>query len=91
MPEKEQPIEDEFREKMNVLAHFLDEQFNGELKGEDRKVGFALFVFKFGHGEDHRSNYLSNANRETMLATLKEFIARAEGRHHEFNPMKKTQ
>jgi hypothetical protein len=89
MPEKVQPIEDEFREKMNVLAHFLDEQFNGELTGHDRKVGFALFVFKFGAGDDHRSNYISNADRETMLATLKEFIARSEGRHFEFNPTKK--
>lgn len=79
--EQEQPIEPAFRARMSELGHFLDEYFNGELKGDDRKVGFALLVFKFGSGDDHRSNYMSNANREDMLATMKEFIARAEGRY----------
>lgn len=89
MPEKEQPIEPEYREKMNQLGRFLDEFFNGPAATkETRQTAFALFVFKFGEGDDHRSNYISNAERESMIATLKEFIARAEGRHHEFNPMK---
>lgn len=81
MKEQEQPIEPAFREQMNQLGHFLDETFNGDLKRGERKVGFALLVFKFGSGDDHRSNYISNANREDMLATMKEFIARAEGRY----------
>lgn len=81
--EKEQPVEPEFRQKMRDVGDAIDLVFNGGLKGHDRKVGFALFIFKFGQGDDHRSNYISNANREDMLATLKEFIARAEGRYVE--------
>ena len=81
--EKEQPIEPEFEKRMRLLADILDMTFNQGYKGHDRKVAFALFVFKFGSGPDHRSNYVSNANREDMLATLKEFIARAEGRYQE--------
>lgn len=77
---------------MQDLGRVIDAFFNGEgTPPGQKKWGFALLVFKFGQGDDHRSNYISNSNREDMLATMKEFIARAEGRHVEFNPMLKQQ
>ena len=36
------PIEPDYIDKMNALAHTLDELFNGDLKGHDRKVGFCV-------------------------------------------------
>ena len=73
------PIEPAFRETMNVLAHFLDEQFNGEARGEARKVGFVLMVFEYGD-EPGRCNYISNgANRRDVVTLMKEMIARFEG------------
>ena len=74
---------------MRDIAALLDDAFNGpkEQRGpEGKKTGFALLVFPFGQPNgEHRSNYISNANREDMIATLKEFVARAEGRFQEAN------
>jgi hypothetical protein len=36
--------------------------------------GFALLIFPFGESEG-RMNYISNANRETMLRSLEELVA----------------
>jgi hypothetical protein len=72
------PIEPEYVEKMNALAHVLDEFFNGTLKGHDRKVGFCVMVFNFGDGPG-RANYISNANRDDVVTLLKEQIKRFEG------------
>lgn len=61
------PIDDEFRQNMQAIAGVLDEQFNGEAKGKDRKVGFVLMVFPYGDGEG-RANYISNGvSRETII------------------------
>lgn len=71
------PIEDAYREKMNRLARMLDQFFNEDAKGADRKTGFVLMVFPFGEGG--RANYISNTNRADVVATLKEQIRRFEG------------
>jgi hypothetical protein len=71
------PIEPKFREKMNVLAHFLDKQFNGDAPRGERQVGFCLLVFNFG--DEGRCNYISNADRLDMIVLLKEQLARFEG------------
>jgi len=42
--------------------------------------GFALLVFGLGETAG-RMNYISNADREDMLAALKELVARFEGRY----------
>lgn len=82
-----QPIQREVREKANELGRFLDEYLNGPKlpllpTGGARKWGFALLVFKLGGPTDgDRMNYISNAERADMLVAMKEFIARAEGRH----------
>lgn len=74
-----EPIQEEYKESMNVIAKTLDEVFNGELKGKDRTTGFCLFVFPFGEREG-RFNYISNgADRKDMVCLMKEMIARFEG------------
>lgn len=77
--EREQPIEPNMTEVMNDIGRILA----GAIRESGTNYGFALFVFQFGSGDDHRINYISNAERNDMLATLKEFIARAEGRYAE--------
>ena len=75
------PIEEEYHAQLNAIAEALDKTLNGKLKGEDRALGFILLMFEFG--EEGRVNYISNAEREHCLCAMKEFIARAEGRHIE--------
>ena len=73
------PIEREFFEKMNSIAHGLDETFNGPLKGNKRVTGFVLLVFPF-EGHEGRCNYISNgADREDIVTLFKEQIKRFEG------------
>jgi hypothetical protein len=73
------PIEPEYIEMMNAMAVALDEMFNGEAKGDDRKVGFVLMVFPFGDHEG-RCNFISNgADRKDIVTLFKEMIARFEG------------
>jgi hypothetical protein len=64
------PIEDKY--------HSLDEWFNGNAKGNYRKVGFCLMVFNFGDGPG-RANYISNASRADVVTLLKEQLARFAG------------
>ena len=75
-----QPIEPQFRDLMSALAAGLDGAFNGKAKGADKRVGFALFTFNFGQIDGGRVNYISNADRADMIAAVKEWLARAEGR-----------
>lgn len=81
MPERlgDQPIEPAYRHKMNQLARAIDAYFNGTDEGEARKVGFVLLVFEYGESEG-RANYISNgANRQDIVALMKEQIKRFEG------------
>ena len=73
----DQPIEQQYRAKMNELAHFLDEYFNGDVKGRTRKTGFVLMTFAFG--DQGRCNYISNAERKDVVVLLKEQLRRFEG------------
>ena len=82
--EKEGPIEENMRKVMNDIGRLI----GGAIKQSGDNYGFTLLVFKFGQGDDHIVNYISNANREDMLATMKEFIARAEGRFEDFTKRK---
>jgi hypothetical protein len=73
------PIEPEYLRKMNTIASALDELFNGDAKGDARKVGFCLMVYPFGDVEG-RCNYISNgADRRDVVTLMKEMIARFEG------------
>jgi hypothetical protein len=77
------PIEQTYREKMNGLARALDQIFNGEAHGTDRKIGFVLLVFPFneiGDTDHERCNFISNgADRKDIVALFKEMISRFEG------------
>jgi hypothetical protein len=73
------PIEAEYHAKMIVLSEAIDEFFNGEAKGDNRKTGFVLMVFPYGETSG-RCNYLSNgADRRDIVNLMKEMIARFEG------------
>lgn len=64
MPDTYGPIEAKHHADMNAVADYLKAVFRGH--------GFALLVFDF-HGVG-RMNYISNANRDDMLAAMNEFI-----------------
>lgn len=73
------PIEDQYRQKMQELAGFLNHFFNGDAPREQRKTGFVLLVFPFGD-ESGRCNYISNgADRRDIVVMMKEQIKRFEG------------
>jgi hypothetical protein len=74
------PIDPRFHETMNALAEALDGIFNDTAVGRVRKVGFVLLSFEFGKVDGGRVNYISNGARADMIAAMKEWIARAEGR-----------
>lgn len=72
------PVQAEYYEQMKEITKALDQIFNGDAKGPDRKIGFVLLVFPFGEGG--RCNYMSNgADRRDIVVMMKEQIARFEG------------
>ena len=76
------PISPEYERQMSALAKALNEMFNGQLKGRDRKTGFVLMVYPFDDhgGTDGRCNYISNgADRRDVVKLMKEMIKRFEG------------
>ena len=76
------PIQEQYRRQMNKLARTIDEYFNGKRKpGKERKVGLILLTAEFGKIDGGRVNYISNGDRETMIAMLREYLARVEGRY----------
>lgn len=62
---------------LQSLAAGLDTILNGDAKGAARRVGFTVLVFNFG--DTGNVNYVSNADRADMIATLKSLLARWEG------------
>ena len=73
------PIEEKYYKKMNALACFLDDFFNGEDAGTlASETGFLLIVFPFEETEG-KANYISNAKRSDIMVLLKEQLARFEG------------
>lgn len=75
------PVEQKYRSIMNATAEGLDKIFNGD--AVPKTVGFVLLTFEFGRTEGGRVNYISNAHRAEMIAAMKEWLARAEGRYAE--------
>ena len=81
------PIPPDYHAMMNGLAAGIDDVLNGpKLPGISRKVGFILLVAEFGRIENGRVNYISNGAREDMIAMLREYLARLEGRYQEPAP-----
>ena len=71
------PIEPEYSDMMHAMGRAIDETFNGDARGEDKKVGFVLMLFEFN--DKGRCNYISNAHRADVVTLLKEQIKRFEG------------
>lgn len=73
------PIAEEYKTHMLALAQAIDELLNGE-NPTKRGTGFVLMVFPFGQpDEQHRCNYVSNADRKDIVALLKEQLAYFQG------------
>lgn len=68
---------------MNHLAEALDELLNGVAPPPpqtwNKRWGFVLLTAEFGAIQDGRVNYISNGEREDMVALLRELLARFEG------------
>ena len=78
------PIQEQYRKQMNRLAKLIDEFFNGRRKPNRKPtVGFILLTAEFGKIDGGRVNYISNGNREDMIAMMREYLARVEGRYSE--------
>ncbi len=63
------PIEKRHKQKMNKIGKQLSQVFPG--------YGFTLFIFDFN--DKGRLNYISNAERESMIKLLEEFIEKVKG------------
>jgi hypothetical protein len=74
------PVDPAVSALMNEIARTLDRLFEG-------RVHWALLVFPKG---SDRANYISNAERSSMLAAMKELVARFERRHLEEHPDPRT-
>lgn len=74
----DQPIEQIHAKLMTGIASFLDEELNGDLKGEARLYGFCLMVFQFGDEHKGRVNYISNARRQDVIRLLRDQLAKFE-------------
>ena len=69
---------------MQGLASGIDGILNGDQEdplNTGRKYGFVLLVAEFGDIAEGRVNYVSNGDKATMVAMLKEYLARLEGRY----------
>lgn len=62
-------LEASVREVADVIRPIVTRLFG-------RRVGFTIFLF--GYGSNENIAYLSTAERETMIATVKEWLARQE-------------
>lgn len=89
--EKEQPIEPVLRALMNDIGRMIGGALKEAVKSTGEEYGFALLMFGCKGDESSRMNYIANVDRADMLAAMKEFIARNEGRYEEFDFTRKKQ
>ncbi len=76
------PIPEEFLRKMRAICAGVDEVFNGPpTPGRKPVVAFAILTAHFDDIEDGQVNYMANCDRASMLALMREYLARAEGRY----------
>ncbi len=69
------------KDVMQALAKATDKTLNQGRKTP--KYGFVILVSEFRDYDGGRVNYVSNGNKSDMLAMMKEYIARCEGRYVE--------
>lgn len=75
------PIQAAYRQQLNDLAKAIDVILNGDER--PKRLGFCLLMAEFGKIDGGRVNYISNGDRADMIAMVKEWLARAEGRYSE--------
>ena len=71
---------------MQGVASVVDSILNGDMMNPlntGRKYGFVLLVAEFGDIVEGRVNYVSNGDKVTTVAMLKEYLARLEGRYQD--------
>ena len=71
---------------MQGLASGVDSILNGDLTDSlntGRKYGFVLLAAEFGDIAEGRVNCVSNGDKVTIVAMLKEYLARLEGRYQD--------
>lgn len=64
------------KQLMDDLAKGLDHVLNGSLRGKERKTAFVLLIMPFDGPKGARTNYVSNADRASIVEMMKEVIAR---------------
>ena len=64
-----------------ALALGLDKALNGGR--QPKPIAFCLLVTEFGKIEGGKVSFVSNADRADMIAMVKEWLARTEGRYQE--------
>lgn len=64
------PVEPAYRGKIEFLARYMDHLFNGDLRGQERNVGFALVVFPYNYDASSQSEYISNGADRSAVAEL---------------------
>jgi hypothetical protein len=69
------PMDEEVRKVGNDIGRLI-----GQTLPPD--YGFALLIFGINEGKG-RMNYISNADRDDMVAALHELLARFEGRYQD--------
>jgi hypothetical protein len=62
------------------LASLIDRILNGDEKPGE--ICFVLLTCKFGAYQGGQVNFVSNGDRASVIAMMKEYIARSEGRYH---------
>lgn len=61
--------------RMNVVAHMLDDIFNG--KSPSKRICFTLLITEFDD-RANRVNYISNGERADVVMMLKQILSRFE-------------
>lgn len=79
------PIQEDLNGLMNAIARALDGMLNGpDCPADEKRIWFFLAAGNFGEGSDlpetNRFNYISNADKLDVRATLHDVLGRLEGR-----------
>lgn len=69
------PTRKQLQQDLQGIMQALDETFH-QIHGE--RVGVTLFVFELGREGGTNVAYISNAQREAMIQSIKEWLARVE-------------
>lgn len=69
------PSRKQLERELQGIMRALDETLH-KVHGE--RIGVTLFVFELGSDDGTNVVYISNANRDSMIAAVKEWLARVD-------------